>query len=121
MPSWKCLVAIAPQLFVIAALFQVFDGMQVIAVGALRGYRDTAVPMLIAAIGYWAVGFWAVGFAGGCLLAFPLGYGAVGLWSGLALGLAVVAILLTLRLRSRARAYLRSTQATPLTASGLRA
>jgi len=36
-------------------LFQLFDGVQVIAAGALRGYRDTAVPMLIAAIGYWAM------------------------------------------------------------------
>jgi MATE family multidrug resistance protein len=50
-------VAIALQLFVIAALFQLFDGVQVIAAGALRGYCDTAVPMLIAAIGYWAIGF----------------------------------------------------------------
>src|SRR6266853_1411526 len=98
------LVEIALRLFLIAALFQVFDGVQVIAVGALRGYADTAVPMLIAAIGYWAIGF-----AGGCVLAFPLGYGAVGLWSGLALGLAVVAILLTLRLQSRASAHMRAT------------
>ena len=110
------LVEIALRLFLIAALFQVFDGVQVIAVGALRGYADTAVPMLIAAIGYWAVGF-----AGGCVLAFPLGYGAVGLWSGLALGLAVVAILLTLRLQSRARAHMRATGTLSLAASGLRA
>ncbi len=110
------LVAIALQLFFIAALFQVFDGVQVIAVGALRGYADTAMPMLIAAIGYWAIGF-----AGGCVLAFPLGYGAVGLWSGLALGLAVVAILLTLRLQSRARAHIRTTGTLALAASGLRA
>src|SRR5205085_12540975 len=92
-------VAIALQLFVIAALFQSSDGAQVIAVGALRGYRDTAVPMLIAAIGYWAIGF-----VGGCLLAFPLGLGPTGLWSGLALGLTVVATSLVLRLRFRARA-----------------
>jgi multidrug resistance protein, MATE family len=86
-------VQIARRLIVIAALFQVFDGMQVIAVGALRGYRDTMVPMLLAAFGYWGAGF-----AAGSLLAFPLGYGAVGLWWGLAFGLAVVAVLLTLRL-----------------------
>jgi MATE family, multidrug efflux pump len=109
------LVEIALRLFFIAALFQVFDGVQVIAVGALRGYADTAVPMLIAAIGYWAIGF-----AGGCFLAFPLGLGAVGLWSGLALGLAVVAILLTLRLQSRACAHMRATGTIPLAASGLR-
>jgi MATE family multidrug resistance protein len=100
-PANDGLVAIAVQLFVIAALFQVFDGVQVIAVGALRGYRDTAVPMLIAAIGYWAIGF-----GSSWLLAFPLGFGAMGLWSGLALGLAVVATALTLRLRVRARAQI---------------
>src|SRR5439155_47833 len=72
-PANRGLVEIALRLFFIAALFQVFDGVQVIAVGALRGYADTAVPMLIAAIGYWAIGF-----AGGCVLAFPLGFGAVG-------------------------------------------
>jgi MATE family, multidrug efflux pump len=92
-PANRALVEIARRLIVIAALFQVFDGMQVIAVGALRGYRDTVVPMVLAAFGYWGAGF-----VGGWLLAFPLGYGAVGVWWGLALGLAVVAILLTLRL-----------------------
>jgi MATE family multidrug resistance protein len=92
-PANRALVDIARRLMVIAALFQVFDGMQVIAVGALRGYRDTVVPMLLAAFGYWGAGF-----AGGWVLAFPLGYGTVGVWWGLALGLAVVAVLLTLRL-----------------------
>src|SRR5712672_4816721 len=96
-------VAIALQLFVISALFQLFDGVQVIAAGALRGYRDTAVPMLIAAIGYWAIGF-----AGSWLLAFPLGFGPIGLWLGLALGLAVVATSLIVRLRVRARTQMRA-------------
>jgi len=80
----------ARRLLAIAALFQVFDGIQVIAAGV---YRDTMVPMLLATFGYWGIGF-----AGCWLFAFPLGYGAVGLWWGLALGLAVVAVLLTLRL-----------------------
>ncbi len=92
-PANRDVVQIAWRLLAIAALFQVFDGMQVIAAGALRGYKDTMTPMLLAAFGYWGAGF-----AGGWLLAFPLGYGPVGLWCGLALGLAVVAILLTLRL-----------------------
>jgi MATE family multidrug resistance protein len=87
-------VAIALRLFVIAALFQVVDGLQAVAAGALRGYRDTAIPMLLAGLGYWGLGF-----AGSWLLAFPLGYGAVGLWWGIALGTAVVAVLLTWRLR----------------------
>ena len=105
-PANRALVEIARRLIVIAALFQVFDGMQVIAVGALRGYRDTVVPMLIAAFGYWGAGF-----AGGWLLAFPLGYGAVGVWWGLALGLAVVAVLLTLRLHLIAGPFSRGAEA----------
>lgn len=92
-PANRAIVATARHLFAIAALFQVFDGVQVIAAGALRGHKDAMVPLLLATIGYWGVGF-----AGGWLLAFPLGYGAVGLWCGLALGLAAVAVLLTLRL-----------------------
>jgi MATE family multidrug resistance protein len=87
-------IAIALRLFVIAALFQAVDGLQAVAAGALRGYRDTAIPMLLAGLGYWGLGF-----AGSWVLAFPLGYGAVGLWWGIALGTAVVAVLLTLRLR----------------------
>jgi MATE family multidrug resistance protein len=98
-PTNRGLVPLALRLIAIAALFQVFDGVQTIAAGALRGYKDTAVPMLLAALGYW--GF---GFIGGLLFAFPLGHGAVGLWWGLALGLAVVALLLALRLSWRAAA-----------------
>lgn len=115
-PANQSLVAVALQLFAIAALFQLFDGVQAIAAGALRGYRDTAVPMLIAAVGYWAIGF-----AGGWLLAFPLGLGAIGLWLGLALGLAVVAVSLSLRLYSRARLRIRAIDGTALAAGGLRA
>jgi MATE family multidrug resistance protein len=92
-PANRDVVLIARRLIAIAALFQVVDGMQVIAAGALRGYKDTMTPMLLAAFGYWGAGF-----AGGWVFAFPLGYGPVGLWCGLALGLAVVALLLTLRL-----------------------
>ena len=97
-PANRGVVQIAVSLIAIAALFQVLDGVQVVAVGALRGYRDTTVPMLVAAIGYWGIGF-----SGGWALAFPLGWGPVGMWWGLALGLAVVAVSLTLRLEWRAR------------------
>jgi MATE family multidrug resistance protein len=96
-PANRGLIVIAGQLIIVAALFQVFDGVQAIAAGGLRGYRDTTVPMLFAAFGYWGVGF-----AGGWLLAFPLGFGPVGLWWGLALGLGVVSVLLTARLHRRA-------------------
>src|SRR5215471_17046724 len=91
-PANRETVQIARRLIAIAAIFQVFDGMQVIAAGALRGYKDTMIPMLLATFGYWAIGF-----AGCWLFAFPLAYGAVGLWWGLALGLAAVAMMLTLR------------------------
>jgi MATE family multidrug resistance protein len=89
-PANRELVATALQLFVIAAIFQVFDGLQTIAAGVLRGYKDTTVPMILAALGYWMIGF-----AGGWVLAFPVGLGAVGLWSGMALGIAVVAALMS--------------------------
>jgi multidrug resistance protein, MATE family len=92
-PANRELVQIARRLIAIAAIFQVFDGAQTIAVGALRGYKDVLVPLLLATFGYWGVGF-----LGGYVLAFPLGYGAVGLWWGLALGLAAVAVMLTMRL-----------------------
>jgi MATE family multidrug resistance protein len=92
-PANGGLIAIALRLLTILALFQIVDGVQTIAAGALRGYRDTAVPMAIAALGYWGIGF-----AGGWALAFPVGLGAVGLWWGLGLGLAIVSVLLTVRL-----------------------
>jgi len=95
-PANRDLVALALRLLVIAALFQIFDGMQAIAAGALRGYRDTTVPLVLAAVGYWGVGF-----AGGWLLAFPAGYGPIGLWWGLAAGLGAVALMLTVRLYFR--------------------
>ena len=56
-PANRETVQIARRLIAIAALFQVFDGMQVIAAGALRGYKDTLVPMLLAGFGYWGAGF----------------------------------------------------------------
>jgi len=91
-PANRETVQIARHLIAVAAVFQVFDGMQVIAAGALRGYKDTMIPMLLGTFGYWGIGF-----TGCWLFAFPLGYGAVGLWWGLALGLAAAAVMLTLR------------------------
>jgi MATE family multidrug resistance protein len=92
-PANQALVALALRFLVFAGWFQVVDGMQVVAAGALRGYEDTVVPMAFAAIGYWAIGF-----AGGWALTFPLGLGPIGMWWGFVIGLAVVALLLTLRL-----------------------
>lgn len=82
-------IALVVQLLSVCALFQIFDGAQAIGAGILRGYKDTRMPMILAAIGYWPIGFtiaWT--------LAFPLGYGPTGLWWGLASGLAAAAVLL---------------------------
>ncbi|TFH44557.1 MAG: MATE family efflux transporter, partial [Lysobacterales bacterium] len=94
-------VANAVVLAGIAAVFQVFDGLQAVASRALRGMKDTLVPMWIASVGYWIFGV-----AGGWLLCFSLGYAARGLWWGLALGLMVTAIALVWRLVVRTRAGL---------------
>jgi MATE family multidrug resistance protein len=91
-------VAYAVEFLAVAALFQVFDGSQTIAMGALRGLKDTAVPLLIAGFGYWGVGF-TVCWIG----AFALDLGGLGIWLGLALGLAVVAVLASLRFAARER------------------
>ncbi len=83
---------LAAQFLLVAALFQIADGAQVTGAGMLRGLHDTKVPMLISAFGYWVVGI-GVGTA----LAFGAGWDGVGLWAGLATGLAIVAVLLLLR------------------------
>ena len=84
--------ALAVRLVGIAAVFQMADGTQVAAAGALRGLQDVRVPMLLGACGYWGVGFVA-----GWLLAFRAGLGAAGIWWGLCAGLAVVALALVAR------------------------
>jgi MATE family multidrug resistance protein len=85
-------IAVAMTLFPIAAIFQFFDGLQVSALGALRGYKDTRMPMLIAFIGYWVVGI-----GGGILLAYVLDVKGPGVWWGLAVGLAASGTMLLLR------------------------
>lgn len=88
----QAVVAFAAQLIVLAAIFQLSDGIQVAGNGALRGIKDTRVPMLITAFAYWGIGM-PVGW----WLAFAAGYGARGMWFGLIAGLSVAAILLPLR------------------------
>ncbi len=79
----------ATSLLSIAAVFQVFDGIQVAAAGALRGLKDTRAPMIVALIAYWVVGLSCA-----YLLGFRLDMEGVGLWWGLVLGLTTAAILL---------------------------
>jgi len=81
-PESAEILAIGVVLLAVSALFQLADGMQVMALGLLRGVQDTRVPMWLAAVSYWLVGIPC-----SYVLAFPLGYGGVGLWLGLVVGL----------------------------------
>ncbi len=99
--SSEAVLVVAVALLPLAGLFQVFDGIQVVAGGILRGLGDTRVPMLINLIG-----FWAVGIPVGLLLGFRAEMGAQGLWWGLVFGLASVAVILLIRVRRRMQARL---------------
>ena len=89
-------IATAALLLPIAGVFQVFDGIQVVAAGALRGVGDTRVPMILNLVGFWFVGLPISAVSG-----LWLGWGPEGIWWGLAIGIGVVAILLTHRIRRR--------------------
>lgn len=82
-------VAMAAQLLVVAAIFQVFDGAQVVGAGTLRGLTDVKVPTVITFVAYWLVSL-PLGY----LLAFKTAMGPAGIWAGLAGGLACAAVLL---------------------------
>jgi MATE family multidrug resistance protein len=89
-------IAVAVLLIRIAGVFQIFDGLQVVGAGILRGLGDTRAPMLICLLGYWLLGIPLSAY-----LAFGARLGPAGLWWGLVLGLGVVAILLLARVRRR--------------------
>lgn len=97
-PANGDVVSLAVSLLAVAAVFQVVDGIQVSAMGALRGLKDTRMPMVISVISYWGIGL-----TSGYVLAFHLGFGEVGLWAGLVLGLASAAVLLSIRFFRQAR------------------
>jgi multidrug resistance protein, MATE family len=103
-------VALAATLLLYAAVFQLPDGLQVLSAGALRGLKDTRVPLLLAAFAYWGVGMPL-----GAVLGLGWGgwvspRGPEGMWLGLTAGLSIAAVLLGLRfLRSAARVPIEST------------
>lgn len=97
-PAAAPVLAHAVTFLTMAALFQVVDGAQSVGGGVLRGLKDTRVPMLYAGLGYWGIGMPL-----GAALAFAAGLGGLGIWIGLALGLAVVAALMLLRWIRRER------------------
>lgn len=86
------IIALGASLLLVAALFQLADAGQVMALGLLRGTQDTRVPMIYALISYWGLGLpaaWVIGF--------PLGFGGPGIWAGLVVGLAFAAGLMMAR------------------------
>jgi MATE family multidrug resistance protein len=102
-PANARVASLAVSFLFIAAIFQVVDGAQVVGAGMLRGLHDTRVPMIYAAVGYWVIGLSvAVG------LAFGLDWGGVGIWTGLATGLAAVAVMMIARWTRRERLGLAS-------------
>ncbi len=90
--------ALTAALIPIAGFFQVFDGLQAVSAGVLRGLGDTRAPMVVN-----LVGFWLVGMPVSVTLCFGLGLGPEGLWWGLVAGLGAVAIILLLRVTARLR------------------
>ncbi len=84
---------LAVSLLFYAAIFQYSDGIQICAAGALRGYKDTRVPMI-----YTIISFWMVGMTLGYYLTFTVGMGPAGMWIGMIAGLSVAAFLMLGRL-----------------------
>lgn len=91
-PLRPAIMAAGVSLLAVAALFQLFDYGQVMALGMLRGVQDTKAPMIMAIVSYWGIGL-PVGY----VLGFPAGLGGVGVWLGLTVGLAAACIGMQLR------------------------
>lgn len=91
-------LGLAASFLMVAGLFQLVDGAQVSAGSALRGLSDTAIPLVLALIGYWAIGF-PVAY----VLGFVVGLQGLGIWFGLAAGLAFAALALVTRFALRER------------------
>jgi MATE family multidrug resistance protein len=85
-------MAVGPSLLGLAAAFQIFDGIQTVSTGALRGLGETRVPMLANLVGYWVLGLPL-----GLTLCFVLRWGIYGLWIGLLAALIVIAATLLAR------------------------
>jgi MATE family multidrug resistance protein len=91
-------IALAVSFLRVAAAFQLVDGAQVIGAGMLRGLHDTRWPLIFALVGYWVVGLGI-----GAWLAFARDWQGIGIWIGLAAGLAAVAVLMLARWLMRER------------------
>ncbi len=98
----QSVVKLATGFLAIAALFQLFDGLQVSGSSALRGLKDTTAAMVLTLIAYWGIGSVA-----GASLCYGLDYRGNGLWFGMTLGLAAAALLLSMRFRWQIRRQVR--------------
>ena len=97
-PANAELVRLASRFLLAGAAFQLFDGLQAVAAGSLRGLQDTRVPMWLALFGYWVPGMGTAVWLG-----FFTPLQGVGIWIGFAVGLMTVALLLLRRWVARAR------------------
>ncbi|MGX9354919.1 MATE family efflux transporter [Roseobacteraceae bacterium S113] len=96
-PNRVEVIGLGVGLLAMAALFQLADGAQVMALGLLRGVQDTTVPMVMAAVSYWPIGLgaaWLLGIEGS--------YGHIGVWAGLVIGLSCAALMMMTRFWRRA-------------------
>lgn len=94
LPESGAVIAAGVTFLTVAAFFQLFDGLQVVATGALRGLKDTRMPTLISGLSYWLISFPLA-----MLLAFVAGLQGLGIWLGLTAGLIVATGLMVLRVR----------------------
>ncbi|MGB6387533.1 MAG: MATE family efflux transporter [Terriglobales bacterium] len=99
-------IRVGASLLLVAAAFQLFDGLQTVATGALRGSGDTRTPMLANLVAYWFIGL-----PFGYVLCFRFGLGALGIWIGLCIGLMIIgsALLFTWHRRLRSKAFISQT------------
>jgi MATE family multidrug resistance protein len=88
-------IALSASLLIIAGLFQLSDGVQVVGLGVLRGMEDVKIPTFVTLMAYWVLGL-PLGY----LLAFELGFAEKGIWYGLLIGLSITAVMLFYRFRA---------------------
>ena len=101
-PAFHDVIILAVSLLAVAAWFELFDGVQTIAMGCIRGLKDAKTTFLIGAGCYWLIGA-----PSAWLMAFTLGWGPTGVWWGLALGLACAAISLTCAFEAKIKRMIR--------------